>query len=500
MSDKNTSYSEILKSTALVGGSQVIVTLISIVRIKFVAVLLGPSGIGLMGMYQSATGMIGTLTGLGVGSSGVRQIAAASAKDDDTRITRSIVTLRRTSMILAVIGMVLTIILSEPLSKITFGDSSHATAFAILSITLFFGAITSGQMALLQGKRQIANIAAVSVFGAILGTVFSIPIIYTWGEAGIVPLIICISLFSILPSWWYARKISLQPLEMSWREVWQESQLLLSLGFVFMASSFVASVVTFLTRIIVIQEIGIDSVGLYIASVTLSSIYIGMVIKAMSMDFYPRLTAIVEDNQACNRLINEQTEVGIFMALPGILATLTFAPEVLHLFYSAEFVAASELVRWMIFGVFLKVMSFPLGYFVVAKGLGRTFFWLEMGYNSIHIIMIWFGVLYFGLIGVGIAFSSMYFLSLIINYLVVRRISGFRWITINLRIFSIAFVCLGIILLAINFLPGGTALALNTFLTITVSSYCLKKLNDLIRPEWFANFSTKLKGRLGIRG
>jgi len=489
-----------LKSTALVGGSQVVVTLISIIRIKFVAILLGPSGIGLMGMYQSATSMIATLTGLGVGTSGVRQIAAASAKDDNTRITRSIVALRRTSLILAVIGMLFTIILSEPLSQITFGNSSHATAFAFLSVTLFFGAITSGQMALLQGKRQIANIAAISIFGAILGTVFSIPIIYTWNEAGIVPLIICISLFSILPSWWYARKISLQPLEMSWQDVWQESQLLLSLGFVFMVSSFVASVVTFLTRIIVIQEIGIDSVGLYIASVTLSSIYTGMIIKAMSMDFYPRLTGIVEDNHACNRMINEQTEVGILMALPGILATLTFAPEVLHLFYSAEFAAASDLVRWMIFGVFVKVMSFPLGYYVVARGLGRTFFWLEIGYSSIHIIMIWFGVLYFGLIGVGIAYSSMYFLSLIINYLVVRRISGFRWMTANTRIVSIAIVCLGVILMTINFLPSGTALILNTFLTITVSYYCLKKLNDLIRPEWFTNFITKLKGRFRIRG
>ena len=42
-------------------------------RTKFVAILLGPTGVGLIGLFNSIIGVLGTLTGLGIGSSAIRQ-------------------------------------------------------------------------------------------------------------------------------------------------------------------------------------------------------------------------------------------------------------------------------------------------------------------------------------------------------------------------------------------------------------------------------------------
>jgi len=71
------SYRRIFKSTALIGATQVINILLGIVRTKVLAVLPGLSGMGIAGMYQSATGQIGTPAGCGIGSAWVRQIAEA---------------------------------------------------------------------------------------------------------------------------------------------------------------------------------------------------------------------------------------------------------------------------------------------------------------------------------------------------------------------------------------------------------------------------------------
>ena len=57
----------------------------------------------------------------------------------------------------------------------------------------------------------------------------------------------------------------------------------------------------------------------------------------MGADFYPRLTAIANRNEDCNRLVNEQAEIGLLMAGPGILATLTLAPIVITVFYRGDF-------------------------------------------------------------------------------------------------------------------------------------------------------------------
>ncbi len=89
-------------------------------------------------------------------------------------------------------------------------------------------------------------------------------------------------------------------------------------------------------RIIVLRKVGFEATGLYQSAWTLGGLYVGFILQAMGADFYPRLTASIQDNEECNRLVNEQTLVGLLLAGPGVLATLTFAPLVIALFYSRE--------------------------------------------------------------------------------------------------------------------------------------------------------------------
>lgn len=45
-SEGERSYTQILKATALIGGSSVITVLFAIIRNKAIAILLGPAGVG----------------------------------------------------------------------------------------------------------------------------------------------------------------------------------------------------------------------------------------------------------------------------------------------------------------------------------------------------------------------------------------------------------------------------------------------------------------------
>ena len=56
--NQTSSYRSIFKATSLFGGVQVYQILISVIKSKFVAVLLGPEGMGIQGLYQSAIQLI----------------------------------------------------------------------------------------------------------------------------------------------------------------------------------------------------------------------------------------------------------------------------------------------------------------------------------------------------------------------------------------------------------------------------------------------------------
>jgi antigen flippase len=67
------SHRQIFKSTALIGGAQVINMGIGIVRTKALALVVGPNGRRLSRLYMTVTGVIGSIAGLGFNGSGVRQ-------------------------------------------------------------------------------------------------------------------------------------------------------------------------------------------------------------------------------------------------------------------------------------------------------------------------------------------------------------------------------------------------------------------------------------------
>src|ERR1039458_5643454 len=171
------SYGQIFKSTPFTGGASVINILLGIVRTKVMAVLLGPSGVGLIGLYMTIIGLASTLSGMGIGSSGVRQIAEAAGSEDQERIARTIKTLRRTTLVLGAVGALLLAAFSLPLSMLTFKDHAHAVAIAVLGITVLFGAVSTGQSALIQGLRHIANLARLNILAALTGTAIAVPAI-----------------------------------------------------------------------------------------------------------------------------------------------------------------------------------------------------------------------------------------------------------------------------------------------------------------------------------
>ena len=100
-------------------------------------------------------------------------------------------------------------------------------------------------------------------------------------------------------------------------------------------------------RILVLHDEGVEAAGLYQAAWAISGLYVTVVLQSMGTDFYPRLAGVIQDSAAVTRLVNEQTQVSLLLAGPGVIATITFSHLVVIAFYSVEFTAAPGLMRWL---------------------------------------------------------------------------------------------------------------------------------------------------------
>lgn len=483
MTKKHT-YGQILKSSAVIGGSSVVNVAIGIVRTKAMAMLLGPSGVGLMGLYGSIIDLTISIVGMGINSSGVRQIAEAVGSGDEGKIARTAAVLQRISIFLGVLGAVFLIGFSGPLSTLTFGSDQYATAVALLSIAVFLNLVSIGQGALIQGMRRISDLAKMRILGAFFGTLISIPVVYFLHEEGVVILLILIAAMGLVVSWWYSRKIQMQTPAISVSQVGQEAASLLKLGFAFMISGLLMAGAAYAVRLIVVRKVGFDAAGLYQAAWGLGGFYISFILQAMGSDFYPRLTAIVNDNTECNRVVNEQAHVSMLLAAPGVIATLAFAPLVISLFYTVKFEGAVETLRWLCLGMTLRVISWPLGYIIVAKkDLQNLFIFSELAWTVVYLGLAWVSVSSFGLKGAGIAFFGAYAFHVLMNYVIVRRLTGFRWSIANLQTSSLFLALIAVIFCSFYVLPPLLAMGVGALAVVLSGVYSLQVILNLISPN-----------------
>ncbi len=476
-------YGQILKSSAIIGGSSVAGIGLGIVRTKAMALILGPAGIGLMGLFGAISDLSRTIAEMGINGSGVRQIAVAAGEGDDRQVGRIARTLWWVSILLGSAGGLLLAAFSGPVSRVSFGTDARAGAVAVLGLAVLFATLNSGQTALIQGVRRISFLARANILGPLLGTLLSVPIVWAFGERGIPGALISIAVTTAVASYWYSRKLGIPRIRLRPAEVCTEASHLLKLGFAFMSGTLMTLGIGYLVRAMVLRGLGEAAAGYYQAAWTLASLYIGFILNAMGADFFPRLTSVVREPQTMNRLVNEQAEICLLLGGPGIAATITLAPLVIRFFYSASFAPAVELLSWMCFGMLFRICSWPVGFVLLAKGDRMRFVLTELFTHSTHGVLVWLCLRFWGLRGIGIAYLTVYVLYWILIQVIVGRSSAYRMSAPNARTTLAIVPAIGLIVAAGRLLPSWVAIAIGCILTIAVTAHSIRTLCHLVPPH-----------------
>lgn len=427
---KDASYRQILRSSSIIGGSSVINIAVGLLRIKVAAVLLGPAGVGLIGLLSNLAGTASAVAGLGLGNVGTRQIAEAVGRSDAAAMAAARRALFWGSLVLAMLGAAVFWALRDVLAVRVLGDSSLAGEVGWLAFVVGLTVAAASQTALLNGMRQIGDLARVSVLSALLSTLLGIGALMLWGRGGLVAFLIAAPLASFLLGHMYvARLPKIQVPRTPLPVLGGQWRIMVRLGAAFMAAGLAGTLGQLMVRTLVQRQLGADALGYFQAASTISMTYIGFVLTAMGTDYYPRLTAVIHDHAAVNRMVNEQTEVAILLAGPVFLAMMGLAPWVIELLYSGSFQPAAEVLRWQVLGDILKVASWPLGFIILAAGNGRTFMLTESLAVGVIVLLTWFTLPLMGVAATGIAFIGMYVVYLPMVYWLAWRKTGFRWIS-----------------------------------------------------------------------
>lgn len=416
-----------IRSMLLIGGAQAANILISLVRMKLLALMTGPVGVGILGIYNSLQGTAATAAGLGLGNSGVREIARARQDGEVLSRVRSV--LFTANLLQGALAMALVWFLRERIALWLFGNADHATETGMVGIAVLLTLVSASQTALLQGLRQIGDLGRVTVLSALAGTVVGLAAVWLHGEDGLIWFLIAQPATSVLVASWFTRRLPRSEQSQGWTPgtIWRIWKPMAALGAVFMLAGLASTFTLLLVRALVTRDLGLQAAGLFAASWAIAMTYIGFLLGAMAADYYPRLVEIIEDPPRATRLMNDQMQIGLALGGPVLLVLTGLAPWLMKLLYSDAFVPAAEMLQWQSFGNVIKLCSWPLGFALVAGARSKIYLFTQLNWNVLFLGFVWLGLPVSGLEVAGTAFAAAYLLNFLVVWQLVRRLYGFRF-------------------------------------------------------------------------
>lgn len=425
---EESSHKQILRSSAIIGGASVLNILIGLLRMKVVAVLLGPAGVGLIGILNNLMSAGSTIAALGFGNVGTRQIAEARGREDQAAVDAARRALLWGTIVLALIGALVFWAARSLIAEHVLGDATLAYHVGWVSLGIALTVATGSQRALLTGMRRIGDIARITVVSSLASALAGIAAVYFFGEAGVIVLVLSAPLAGFIISHIFVAKLPrIKTGRTPLNELSAQWTTLARLGSAFMVAGLSVTLGQLIVRSLVQQQLGTESLGYFQAAWAISMTYIGFVLSAMGTDYYPRLTAAIHDLEKAQRLVNEQAQVAILLAGPVLVAMLALAPWVIRLLYTEEFLPAVTVLRWQILGDALKILSWPMGFIILACGKGTIFMAKEAAVMGIFVVATWLMLPFFGLEATGIAFFVMYAVNVPILFVIARSLIGFSW-------------------------------------------------------------------------
>ena len=488
--DCKKSYGQILKRTAVFGSVKMFSVLVGLFKAKIIAIFLGPTGMGIFNLINYPITLVSQFSGLGISTSGVREIAQVQSEKELSEIA---VVIRYWNRTLGIIGSLLLFGFAPYVSMISFGDDSYTWAFQVLSVVVFLTNLGGEYEVLLRGRRETKLVAKAGFYSSLVGFIASIPFYYAFGIPGIIVVILITALTLASINYLYARKLNIQPIKLSYREIFMRGQNMASIGFFIVLGDLIFVSVITIVNTFIRSNGGIEDVGYFQACMQITQSSINIVLIAMAADYFPRLSSLQANSKETSIIASQQAEVATLLCAPILITLIVFIPYVIKILLSEEFICIEKAISWFLIGSIFRLPSWAMNFVVLAKGKTKLYVMFVVVNNLLLLPLYCIGYMLYSIEGIGMSYIVLMILYTVIQNIIVKKeldvaFEKYFW---RVYIYGVVLTLLTFIVVVIE----------NIFFKIAVSAillllsymYSIKLLNQ--KTDFLNKIKNKLNGK-----
>jgi PST family polysaccharide transporter len=405
----------ILKAMSVFGGVRALTVLCSLVRNKLIAVWIGPVGVGLVSLFNTAIELVCSTTRLNIDQSAVRDIA-----NNRERVADTATAVQRWSIMLGLLGCMVICAMSPLLSLWSFDTTDRWWAFCLLSVLAVCYSFSSGVQAILQGMQEFKKVATIGIVTALVGIVVSIPIIYFLREDSIEWVILSYGLALMVGV--LTNMPKLPRVQQTLRQTWAIGGNFVRLGFMMTLAALISQLFNYLFVLYVKNYSSTAELGLYQASYTVINNYVGILFTGIWIEYFPRLSALAHSPRRLSVSVTHQISTTVLILLPVIAVFIAADELVVKVLYNSDFMAMLPLLTIGVVSVMPRYVSWCMAYTILAKGDGKIYMLSETLSGAIGLTLNVIGYSWYGFAGLGVTYTLWYVCYIaIINVILCRR-------------------------------------------------------------------------------
>lgn len=399
---------EMLRTSLLSGVSATAKLLSGFFLMKIIALYAGPVGVAQFGQFINFATLIFVLGGGGI-LPGVIKYVAEFNSNNKGNITPFISSSLSYVLIFTILTAALLFALSGKILNFLNFQQDYLILIYLLAIIQIFMVVHNLTIAVNNGMMDISRIVKIQVIGALLNVslVFAMMHFFKMQGALIGYLIgqgamLFISLYYLSKSDYFNR-VSFRP-----RFNFYFYKLLVPFSLMTITSATLGPGVKIIVINIISDNSSLTEAGYWQAVSRTSDAYLFFFTTAISVYYLPKLSAL-----SLKRDLLGEIYSGYFLMLPvaAIIASFIyiFRDSITILLYSREFLAANDLFAPQLIGDLLKVSSFILSYFMIAKAMTAIFILSELIFSATYVALVYTLVELYGTTGAMYAYVLNYF-------------------------------------------------------------------------------------------
>jgi PST family polysaccharide transporter len=462
-----------LRVTVGMGISSAVVILLSVARVKLVAVEEGRSGVGTLSLLIALITLATLVFGLGIASSAIREIAARAAAGDLERRNAMRWATYAASIVLGLVTGAIMIVAAGPFAAHILGDRSLAGELRWAAVAAVATIVSGAVAADLNGLRRIRALAAINPLAAAVATA-ALGLAASIGGDLVLMAVVAPPLALLIVSLAWSRSLPRLGLRPPVATLFTDATRLIGLGVAFMLNAVVAALGVLGVRLIIDTELGRDAIGEFQAAFVMAGYYLGFLFAAMAADFFPVLSGLTEQPARLNQTADAQLHFGLLVAVPPLMALLLTSELVVPVLYSGDFDNTPELLRIMLVAEAARVAAWTLGYVLAAAGRGRLFVVSELGYNTLLVGTTAGLVQTWGLDGAAVAYLIAQIGGFALALWLAHRATGYSMSSRTTTALILASGGLAAVYAAAS--AGGVAIALGLVLTAAATVLALREV------------------------